>query len=212
MAVGTLLPFFKFGAVGAGFVFLALSFRLLATEMKASPAGRRLPIRSKAIATIFSFAFVSLLFFLSGVFAEAIAPNPFASYVTMDMGHYGFDTTTGTIKFQMARAAPDASRYLPKDEASNYDVILGIREDSKLGPEDGTYKVAIDHMKFDTIDMREWKPESADEAEMFRSKCVRFSIFGVAKDEARRIGKTFNPRDFKSVKLFDTRSTGEHCG
>src|SRR5262249_4162595 len=157
-------------------------FRLLGREMETGPTGRRLPIRPKAVMTIFFFAFVSFAFFLSGVLAENLAPEPFASHVTLDMGHYGFDTTTNTVKFQMIAATPDPSRYLTKSQASGYDVVLGIREDDQLPPEDGTYKTAINHMKFASIDIREWKPDSPQDLEMFRSKCVRFSIFGISND------------------------------
>jgi hypothetical protein len=212
MGVGPLLPLFKLGALGGGFAFLILVFRLLFQEVKRSPNGRRLPVRPMAIATIFLFALISFGFFVSGVLADQFAPDPFKNYVTLDLGHYGFDTTTNMIKFQMQAESPDVSRYLPKSEASRYDIILGIREDDQRPPEQGIYKTAIKHMKFSSTDMREWKPASSEELQMFNSKCVRFSIFGISNDEVHQIGDTFEPRKFQTIKLFDTRSTGNHCG
>lgn len=209
---GSLLPFFKYGWYGAGFAFVALIFWLLRHEFQKGPNGYRLPVRKNAVAVIFLFAFVSLAFFFSAVFAENLVPDPFRNYVTLDMGHYGFDTTTNTIKFQMSVANPEAERYVPKSMVNDYDVILGIREDSRESPEQGTYQTAINHMKFSTIDMREWKPTSQAELEMFENRCVRFSIFGIPKSEHHEIGATFKPEDFKAIRLFDTRSTGNHCG
>lgn len=212
MGFGSLLPFFKFGALGGGFAFLILVFRLLYQEINRGPSGRRLPVRPAAVSTIFLFALVSFGFFVSGVWADEFAPDPFKNYLTLDLGHYGFDSTTGTIKFQMQEQSPDVGRYLPKSETPNYDIVLGIREDGQSPPEQGVYKTAINHMKFSSTDMREWKPSSPGELEMFRSKCVRFSIFGVSKEENHQIGDYFKPSEFRTIKLFDTRSTGNHCG
>jgi hypothetical protein len=210
--LGSILPFFKYGSYGAGFAFVVLTFWLLSREFQKSPKGHRLPVRKSAVAVIFLFAFVSLSFFFSAVFAESLVPDPFRNYVTLDMGHYGFDTTTNTIKFQMAVTNPETERYVPKILIGSYDVILGIREDSREPPERGTYQTAINHMKFSTIDTREWKPASEVELDMYQTKCVRFSIFGIAKSEPHTIGTTFKPEDFKTIRLFDTRSTGNHCG
>lgn len=210
--LGSILPFFKYGSYGAGFAFLLLSFWLLWQEFQKSPKGHRLPVRKGAVAVIFLFAFVSLGFFFAAMFAESLAPDPFRNYVTLDMGHYGFDTTTNTIKFQMSLANPETERYVPKSMLGTYDVILGIREDSREPPERGTYQTAIDHMKFSTIDTREWRPATEAELDMFQTKCVRFSIFGIAKSEPHVLGPTFRPEDYKTIRLFDTRSTGNHCG
>jgi hypothetical protein len=212
-AVGSLLPFFKIGAVAAGFAFLVLTFGLLAKELSASQSGKRQPVRPKAIFAIFMFSLISLVFFLAGVFTERFLPDPFANYVTLDMGHYGFDTTTNTIKFQMAVAGPDTSRYVTKSDAPDYEAILGIREENQLPADDGTYTAVINHLAFATIDTREWKPSSPTELEMFQNKCVRFSIFGILKSEPHEIeiGSTFRPRDYKTVRLFESRSSGNHC-
>lgn len=131
---GSLLPFFKYGWYGAGFAFVALIFWLLRHEFQKSPNGYRLPVRKNAVAVIFLFAFVSLAFFFSAVFAENLVPDPFRNYVTLDMGHYGFDSTTNTIKFQMSVANPETERYVPKSMVNDYDVVLGIREDSREPP------------------------------------------------------------------------------
>ncbi|MGY4155563.1 hypothetical protein ACVINW_001405 [Bradyrhizobium sp. USDA 4461] len=211
MTASSLLQFFQAGAVSAGFVFLVPVFRLIRDEIQPGPTGRRRPVRLKAIASIFLFAIVSLTFFLTGVYAQNLAPDPFLDYETLEMGHYGFDTTTNPVKFQMTVARPDTSRYVRKVDASGYDIVLGVREDSQLSLEDRTYDTAIQHMKFATTDMREWNPSAKDLA-MFQSKCVRFSIFGISNAEPHSIGSTFNPRDYKTIKLFDTRSTGNHCG
>jgi hypothetical protein len=131
LSVSTLLPFFKIGAIGAGFAFLVLTFRLLAQEL------RRRQLRHGAIMAVFAFAAISLIFFVTGVFAERLIPDPFINYVTLDMGHYGFDTTTNTIKFQMAAIHPDASRYVTRSESSDYEIVVGIREEGPLPADAG---------------------------------------------------------------------------
>jgi hypothetical protein len=207
MTVANLLPFFKVGAVGAGFAFLVLTFRLLAREL------RRKVFRRDAILAVFVFAAISLLFLLVGIFAERIVPDPFVNYVTLDMGHYGFDTTTNTIKFQMSVANPDEARYIKKSEASQYQVIVAFREESQLPVDDGTYVVGIGGLSFATIDTREWKPATPEQLSMFQSKCVRFTIFGLPSSGSSKIetGQTFQPKKYKYINVFESRSTGNHC-
>jgi hypothetical protein len=177
----------------------------------------RLPLRwfIAGILTLLVYVILykMMLFPLNDFYYSFLPETIINRSVGLHLQHYGFDMKDDEIKFQMSKGIFDLDRYVDRSKVNDYFIILATRVESKEPDLSGVYNVTVADLPFDSTDMKAWKPADPAELAMFREECIRFAIFGIPKAALRDrpLGKTFMPNEYTGLKLFDTRTAGEHC-